>query len=75
MVISIAAIGLSISGDLFSKIMVEQQPMKMAAAEGLYETQEDAPFSVLSLGEINGGQRGLPSSRARSAVLPGHRLL
>lgn len=50
----IAAIGVSITGDLFSKIMVEQQPMKMAAAEALYETQEDAPFSVLTLGDVSG---------------------
>ena len=54
-VMAISAIGLSISGDFFSKLMVEQQPMKMAAAEGLYETESGAPFSVLSLGEINGG--------------------
>jgi len=54
-VMAISAIGLSISGDFFSKLMVEQQPMKMAAAEGLYETETGAPFSVLSLGEINGG--------------------
>lgn len=50
----IAAIGVSITGDLFSKIMVEQQPMKMAAAEALYDTQEDAPFSVLTLGDVSG---------------------
>jgi len=50
----IAAIGTSITGDMFSKIMVEQQPMKMAAAEALYETQESAPFSVLSVGDLSG---------------------
>lgn len=50
----IAAIGVSITGDLFSKIMVEQQPMKMAAAEALYETQSDAPFSVLTIGDVRG---------------------
>ncbi len=48
----IAAIGVSITGDLFSKIMVEQQPMKMAAAEALYETTDNAPFSVLTLGDV-----------------------
>jgi len=50
----IAAIGVSITGDLFSKIMVEQQPMKMAAAEALYDTQADAPFSVLTIGDVTG---------------------
>lgn len=53
-VVLIAAVGLSITGDVFSKIMVEQQPMKMAAAEALYETQARAPFSILSVGELNG---------------------
>lgn len=50
----VAAIGVSITGDLFSKIMVEQQPMKMAAAEALYDTQANAPFSVLTIGDISG---------------------
>jgi len=50
----VAAVGVSITGDLFSKIMVEQQPMKMAAAEALYDTQEDAPFSVLTIGDVTG---------------------
>ena len=54
-VMIVAGVGLSISGDFFSKLMVEQQPMKMAAAEGLYETEAGAPFSILSVGEINGG--------------------
>ncbi|MFM8894934.1 MAG: cytochrome ubiquinol oxidase subunit I, partial [Actinomycetales bacterium] len=39
-----------------AKIMVQQQPMKMAAAEGLYQTTADAPFSVLSIGDLSGTQ-------------------
>ncbi len=50
----LAAVGVSITGDLDAKIMVEQQPMKMAAAEALYETAADAPFSVLSIGDVSG---------------------
>jgi cytochrome d ubiquinol oxidase subunit I len=42
------------SGDAQAKIMVKQQPMKMAAAEGLYNTTENAPFSLLTLGNIGG---------------------
>jgi cytochrome d ubiquinol oxidase subunit I len=34
--------------------MTEQQPMKMAAAEALYETTENAPFSILTIGDISG---------------------
>ena len=34
--------------------MVQQQPMKVAAAEALYTTQENAPFSILSIGDVSG---------------------
>ena len=53
-VVLISAVGVSITGDFFSKIMVEQQPMKMAAAEALYETTANAPFSVLTIGDVTG---------------------
>ena len=53
-VVLVAAVVVSITGDLDSKIMVEQQPMKMAAAEGLYETTTSAPFSILTIGDIAG---------------------
>ena len=36
--------------------MTEVQPMKMAAAEGLYETQAPADFSVLTLGTLDGSR-------------------
>lgn len=49
-----AAVGYT--GDLDSKIMVEQQPMKMAAAEGLYETEAGAGFSILTIGTLDGSQ-------------------
>jgi cytochrome d ubiquinol oxidase subunit I len=53
-VVLLSAVGVSITGDLDSKIMLEQQPMKMAAAEALYETTSDAPFSVLTVGDLSG---------------------
>jgi cytochrome d ubiquinol oxidase subunit I len=53
-VLLVAGIGVAISGDAAGKIMTEVQPMKMAAAEGLYTTQNHAPFSVLTLGSLNG---------------------
>jgi cytochrome d ubiquinol oxidase subunit I len=55
-VILLAAVGVALTGDAFSKIMVEQQPMKMAAAEALYETTDGAPFSVLSIGDLSGDE-------------------
>lgn len=55
-VILIAAIGVSLSGAEIGKVMVQQQPMKMAAAEGLYETTANAPFSILTIGDLSGDQ-------------------
>ncbi|HNJ78570.1 MAG TPA: cytochrome ubiquinol oxidase subunit I [Marmoricola sp.] len=52
----VAGLGVAISGDIQGKIMTEVQPMKMAAAEGLYETTSSAPFSVLSIGTLDGSQ-------------------
>ena len=34
----VAGLGVAVSGDFQGKVMTEVQPMKMAAAEGLYET-------------------------------------
>jgi cytochrome bd ubiquinol oxidase subunit I len=50
----VAGLGVAISGDAQGKIMTEVQPMKMAAAEGLYETTSSAPFSVLTIGSLDG---------------------
>jgi cytochrome d ubiquinol oxidase subunit I len=55
-VLLIAGLGVAISGDVQGKIMTEVQPMKMAAAEGLYETESHAPFSVLSVGKLDGSE-------------------
>ena len=50
----LAGIGLAASGDIEAKIMTEQQPMKMAAAEALYHTSKPAPFSLFTWGSLNG---------------------
>ena len=50
----VASLGVIASGDVQGKIMTEVQPMKMAAAEGLYETHSNAPFSVLTIGSLDG---------------------
>jgi cytochrome d ubiquinol oxidase subunit I len=55
----------AVSGDITARIMTEQQPMKMAAAEALYDTQANAPFSLLTIGTLDGSkavfQLGIPS--------------
>ncbi len=45
---------ISVTGDYTAKIMTEQQPMKMAAAEALYETTSSAPLSLLTIGTLDG---------------------
>ena len=51
----VAGLGVAITGDIQGKIMTEVQPMKMAAAEGLYESADRcAPFSIFTLGTPDG---------------------
>jgi cytochrome bd ubiquinol oxidase subunit I len=52
----IAGFSVMWSGDTQAKIMVQQQPMKMAAAEALYTTQENAPFSLITVGDLSGSE-------------------
>lgn len=53
-VMLVSAVGAVISGDMQAKIMTEQQPMKMAAAEALYDTVAPASFSVFTIGSLDG---------------------
>ena len=54
-IVSLAAsLGVIVSGDIQGKVMTTYQPMKMAAAEALYETRSNAPFSVLTIGGLDG---------------------
>jgi cytochrome d ubiquinol oxidase subunit I len=50
----VASIGVVASGDLQARLMTEQQPMKMAAAEALWETSAPASFSVFTIGTLDG---------------------
>ena len=52
----VASIGTAVSGDIQGKIMTTQQPMKMAAAEALYNTQQPASFSIFTVGSLNGSK-------------------
>ncbi len=49
-----ASVVVVFTGDLQSKVMIDVQPVKMAAAEGLYETETNAGFSVLTIGSLDG---------------------
>jgi len=49
------AVAVVITGDTQGKLFTTQyQPMKMAAAEALYHTAKPAPFSLLTIGSLNG---------------------
>jgi cytochrome d ubiquinol oxidase subunit I len=52
----VASLGVALSGDVQGKIMTEQQPMKMAAAEALYENAQPASFSIFTIGSLDGSR-------------------
>ncbi|HEY6593482.1 MAG TPA: cytochrome ubiquinol oxidase subunit I, partial [Asanoa sp.] len=52
----VAAVAVVLTGDRQGKIMVDVQPMKMAAAEALYHTQAPASFSILTIGTLDGSR-------------------
>lgn len=54
----VSFVGVAISGDQLSLVMVATQPMKMAAAEAMWDTAcgADASFSLFSLGTPDGSE-------------------
>jgi cytochrome d ubiquinol oxidase subunit I len=48
----LAFAALAYSGDTQGKLMFQQQPMKMAAAEALCHTEQPAAFSVFAYGDV-----------------------
>ncbi|MEJ2868708.1 cytochrome ubiquinol oxidase subunit I [Actinomycetospora sp. OC33-EN08] len=45
----VGGVAVSLTGDVLGKVMTAVQPMKMAAAEALYETTSHAPFSLFAV--------------------------
>ncbi len=62
-IISFLLVG--VTGDYTARVMTSQQPMKMAAAEALYNSKTNAPFSLFTIGSLDGShsvfQIGIPS--------------
>jgi cytochrome d ubiquinol oxidase subunit I len=52
----VAGLGVAVSGDVQGKVMTEVQPMKMAAAEALYDTEAPASFSLFTIGSLDGSE-------------------
>jgi cytochrome d ubiquinol oxidase subunit I len=55
-VVIVAGAGVALSGDQQGKVMTEVQPMKMAAAEALYQTEKPASFSIFTIGTLDGSR-------------------
>jgi cytochrome d ubiquinol oxidase subunit I len=55
-VVLVAGVLVAVTGDIQARVMTEQQPMKMAAAEALYETTSPASFSLFTIGSLDGNQ-------------------
>jgi cytochrome bd ubiquinol oxidase subunit I len=51
-----AGIAAAVTGDVQARLMDSQQPMKMAAAEALYNTSDSASFSLFTVGSLNGSK-------------------
>lgn len=50
----ISSLGVILSGHAQAQVMTQQQPMKMAAAEALYQTEKGAEFSLFAIGTPDG---------------------
>ncbi len=55
-VMLVSGLGVAVSGDISGKVMTDVQPMKMAAAEALYHTEEPASFSLFTIGSLDGSR-------------------
>ena len=53
-IVLVTGLAVAVTGDLQGKIMTEVQPMKMAAAEALYDTEAPADFSLFTVGTPDG---------------------
>jgi cytochrome bd ubiquinol oxidase subunit I len=55
-----------LSGDEFGRRLIEKQPMKMAAAEALFETEQPASLSLFATGSFEGN----PGKTNRNVKIP-----
>ena len=55
----LATAAVSVTGHASAQIMTEQQPMKMAAAEALWETENGAGFSLFAVGDVENGRNSV----------------
>jgi cytochrome bd ubiquinol oxidase subunit I len=65
MVVAAAVVG--ITGDVQGKLMFQQQPMKMASAEGVIDSGNGVPMTLFAIGDLTNN----PDSVRRFVEIPG----
>ncbi len=66
-VLAISGVLIVVVGHFNAELMTEQQPMKMAAADAIFETTDNAGMSVFALGDVEGN----PGELNRNIEIPG----
>ncbi|WP_131745916.1 cytochrome ubiquinol oxidase subunit I [Frankia sp. Cppng1_Ct_nod] len=54
-VCAVASVGVMLSGHFQGQVMTRQQPMKMASAEALWDTEDGAGLSLFAYGDVSHG--------------------
>jgi cytochrome d ubiquinol oxidase subunit I len=65
-VVLVSTLLVFLSGDEFARRLIEWQPMKMAAAEALFETEQPASLSLFATGDFEGN----PGETNRNVKIP-----
>ncbi len=66
-VMAISGVLIVVVGHFNAELMTEQQPMKMAAADAVFETTDNAGMSVFAIGDVEGN----PGELNRNIEIPG----
>jgi cytochrome d ubiquinol oxidase subunit I len=66
-VLAISGVLIVVVGHFNAELMTEQQPMKMAAADAVFETTDEAGMSLFAIGSVEGN----PGELQRNIEIPG----
>ena len=69
-VLIVSAVGVALVGHLQGQVMTKQQPMKMAAAEALWDTESSADFSLFAVADLDAGH-GNKGKNSLNIAIPG----
>jgi len=68
-VLLVATIGVALTGHWQGQVMVEVQPMKMASAEALWDTEQPASFSLFAVGDKENSRNSINVAVPRALSL------